>query len=405
MNTNELTNQKLTLKILLSIYLVFSFSNIFAIGNGGFNGPPFTPWTQSGGCTIGSETGNKFGIIFPSPGVPLGTTGSSGCAIRQDFACGSELERKCYVRFRYKLKISPGVSAGLLIVGDQERFRFLRQPTLAPTPIWKKVQIEYPKCGNTSIYFSAMKTPAGPIGGEDDYFYIDDVECKCDIEGYNPAVYEPLTLEIGDPENFLFQFLLLGYNPIDYPMPVELSSFSSSIIKNNVTLNWTTTAEVNNSRFDVERKLTNSDKWNKVGFVNGNGTINEPKNYSFTDRNLNTGSYNYRLKQIDFNGNYEYYNLSGEVVIGISREYGLSQNFPNPFNPTTNISYQIPISGFVTLKIYDVSGKEVAKLVDQRQEAGYYTAMFDGSLLSSGIYFYKLTAGDFVEMKRMVLLK
>lgn len=113
-------------------------------------------------------------------------------------------------------------------------------------------------------------------------------------------------------------------------LPVELASFASVIANNNVTLNWTTATETNNSGFDIKRTIVNG-QWSKLGFVSGNGTTTSSKNYSFVDRGLNSGKYNYRLKQIDFNGNFEYFNLSNDVVIGVRNRFELSQNYPNPF--------------------------------------------------------------------------
>lgn len=191
---------------------------------------------------------------------------------------------------------------------------------------------------------------------------------------------------------------------VDNPLPVELSSFTSSVSGKNVTLNWSTITETNNSGFDIERKSASA-TWTKIGNVEGSGTVTAPVNYTFSDRNLNTGNYSYRLKQIDFNGNYKYFDLSNEVIIGTPKNYSLSQNFPNPFNPSTSISYEIPTSNFVSLKIYDMMGKEVANLVSGNQEAGFYTVKFDASKLSSGIYFYKLQANDFTATKKLMLLK
>jgi hypothetical protein len=111
------------------------------------------------------------------------------------------------------------------------------------------------------------------------------------------------------------------------------------------------------------------------------------------------------LKQIDFNGNFEYFNLNNEVNIGVPSYYSLSQNYPNPFNPTTNLEFGISDLGFVSLKVYNASGKEVATLVNEVKPAGYYTVSFNGANLSSGIYFYTIQAGDFVSTKRMILLK
>lgn len=191
---------------------------------------------------------------------------------------------------------------------------------------------------------------------------------------------------------------------VDNLLPVELSGFTSTINGRDVNLNWTTGMEMNNSGFDIERKSTVGG-WSKIGNVLGHGTVNTPNSYTYSDRNVTSGKYSYRLKQIDFNGNYKYYNLSNEVVIGTPTKYALTQNFPNPFNPSTNISYELPSANFVSLKIYDTMGREVANLVSENQAAGFYTVKFDASKLSSGIYFYKLTANDFTATKKLMLLK
>lgn len=201
-----------------------------------------------------------------------------------------------------------------------------------------------------------------------------------------------------------------GADEADVFLPVELSAFTSFVTANNVILNWTTSMEKNNSGFDIERsnvKGQTSDEWMKIGFIQGNGTTNSQNNYEFTDRNLFPAKYNYRLKQIDFNGNFEYYELSNEVVIGIPERYSLSQNYPNPFNPQTIISYEIPDEyAFIQLIVYDISGKEISTLVNERKEAGIYSVHFNGSNFSSGVYFYRLNAGgNIIDTKRMVLLK
>lgn len=190
-------------------------------------------------------------------------------------------------------------------------------------------------------------------------------------------------------------------------LPVELAAFTSTISNRDVTLNWTTVTETNNSGFDVER--SSNGEWSKIGNVTGNGTTTTPMNYSFTDRGLNSGSYNYRLKQIDYNGNFAYFNLSGEVSVGIPTTYNLSQNYPNPFNPSTTINFDLPFDSKVSIKLFDVSGKEVATLVNDVKTAGYYTVKFNGSNLSSGIYFYRISAesngNNFVSSKKMTLVK
>lgn len=191
-------------------------------------------------------------------------------------------------------------------------------------------------------------------------------------------------------------------------LPVEMSSFNSTINGRDVTLNWTTATETNNSNFEIERSILNG-QWIKTGSIPGNGTTLSVMNYSYTDRNLNSGVYNYRLKQIDFNGNYEYFNLMNEVNIGIPAQYKLLQNYPNPFNPSTTIKYDLPFEGKVSIKIFDMSGREAATLVNEIKTAGYYSVQFNASDLSSGIYYYRITAvsdgQSFVETKKMILLK
>jgi len=193
-------------------------------------------------------------------------------------------------------------------------------------------------------------------------------------------------------------------NTAVYALPVELASFSSSVNGNNVMLNWNTVSEENNSGFEIERNSFGTG-WNKIGFIAGKGTTNNAQSYSFADNELNSGRYSYRLKQIDYNGNYKYYDLQNEVVIGVPSKFALMQNYPNPFNPNTVLSYQLPVDGFTSLKIYDMSGKEVKQLVNEVQQAGYYTVDFSAASLSSGTYFYKLTSDKFSDVRKMVVVK
>ena len=188
------------------------------------------------------------------------------------------------------------------------------------------------------------------------------------------------------------------------PLPVEISSFTVNVTNRDVILNWTTSNEINNAGFEIERKFT-GDMWKKIGFITGNGTTNQPVNYNYTDKGLLTGKYGYRLKQTDYNGNFEYHNLNHDVLIGIPEVFEMSQNYPNPSNPASKINYSIPVTGKVSLKIYDITGKEVAVLVNQLKEAGFHTAEFDGSNLASGVYFYILRSSDFSQTRKLVLVK
>ena len=193
-----------------------------------------------------------------------------------------------------------------------------------------------------------------------------------------------------------------------FPLPVELASFTSNVNKNNVQLNWTTATETNNQGFDIERSVVGSEEWTKVGNVAGNGTTTQQKDYSYTDR-ATTGHYNYRLKQIDFNGSVNFHALAGEVIVGLPTAYAISQNYPNPFNPTTKIDFELPYDSKVSILLYDISGREVGKLVNEQLTAGYHNVQFNGSNLSSGMYFYRINANggsqNFVTTKKMVLIK
>lgn len=195
-----------------------------------------------------------------------------------------------------------------------------------------------------------------------------------------------------------------GADEADIPLPVELVNFSVSIAGNTVTLSWMTATEVNNFGFEIERK-SESTNWMKVGFVPGYGTTAESKNYSFTDNNVSSGTYNYRIKQIDHNGTFNYYQLSESVEIGLPEVFELTQNYPNPFNPATNIKYSVAHEAPVKLVVFNSIGQEVAQLVNETQQPGNYTVSFDASALSSGVYFYKLTAGDFISTKKMMIIK
>ena len=189
------------------------------------------------------------------------------------------------------------------------------------------------------------------------------------------------------------------------PVPVELISFNANVQDGKVNLFWSTATEINNQGFEIQRKLENSE-WTLRGFKNGAGTTTEPQSYSFSDdiTDVNAKSIYYRLKQIDFDGSYEY---SDEVFVTnlTPTKFVLEQNYPNPFNPTTTIKYSIAGEGIVTLKVFNTIGEEVALLVNETKLAGNYEVEFDASGLSSGIYLYRLHSGNFVQTRKMLLLK
>ena len=197
-------------------------------------------------------------------------------------------------------------------------------------------------------------------------------------------------------------------NPV---VPVELASFTASVNGNNVLLNWVTASEVNNRGFEVQRKVSSlqstvsNSGFETIDFVEGKGTSIELTNYSFEDNKLSAGTYWYRIKQLDFDGSYKYFNLYETIEIGKPLVFELSQNYPNPFNPGTRISWQSPVDSWQTLKVFDVLGNEIVTLVDEYKTAGSYQVSFDASYLSSGIYFYKLISGNFSETKKMLLIR
>jgi hypothetical protein len=197
-------------------------------------------------------------------------------------------------------------------------------------------------------------------------------------------------------------------------LPVELFSFISNMNGRNIQLNWETKTEKNSNKFEIERTSLGNDKWAYIGSVKAAFLSNSPKQYSFTEKNLLAGKYQYRLKMIDNDGTFEFSKVI-EADITLPKNFELNQNYPNPFNPSTKISYSIPNDSKVTLNIYSLTGEKVGELVNQVQSAGYYTVDFGNSTvhknLSSGVYLYRLnavdksTGKDYSFIKKMVLLK
>ncbi|NUN08704.1 MAG: T9SS type A sorting domain-containing protein [Ignavibacteriaceae bacterium] len=199
-------------------------------------------------------------------------------------------------------------------------------------------------------------------------------------------------------------------------VPVELTSFSSEISGNSVILHWITATEINNKGFFIER-LQNineefiplvSSEWEKIGFITGNGTTNEKQIYRFLDEQPGSGRISYRIKQVDFDGSYTYYkpiNVVMSINDFIPSEFSIAQNYPNPFNPETKIEYSLPVTGNISIKVFDVLGNEITTLVNEVKEAGIHTLKFNASELNSGIYFAVFTSGDKTRSIKMTLLK
>jgi photosystem II stability/assembly factor-like uncharacterized protein len=187
-------------------------------------------------------------------------------------------------------------------------------------------------------------------------------------------------------------------------IPVELISFNGMVNEDgNVCLTWKTATEINNFGFEIEKKIETL-SFVKIGFVYGFGTTTETKNYAYTDENPQSGKNIYRLKQIDYDGAFEYSNeISVEVIT--PELFTLEQNYPNPFNPTTTIEYSLAEDNRVNLQVFDALGNTLVTLVNSYEKAGKHNVVFDARSFSSGIYYYKLNAGEFSAIKKLVLLK
>jgi len=196
---------------------------------------------------------------------------------------------------------------------------------------------------------------------------------------------------------------IASFTDSDNPFPVELTTFTATAIGNHVNLYWTTASEFNNYGFYIERKINDED-WQELTFIEGCGNSQVTKEYTYQDKIETSGMIKYRLKQVDLDGGCKYSSIV-EVEMNMPIKYSLSQNYPNPFNPETTINYSIPKASDVKIVIYDVMGKEVATLIDEKQEAGNYSVKYNARNLTSGVYFYKIETSDFRDVKKMVLIK
>jgi len=229
------------------------------------------------------------------------------------------------------------------------------------------------------------------------------------IAAYDKKVY-PIWMRLDNSTLSVWTAII---NDSTVIVPVELNNFTANVSDGKVQLSWQTASELNNQGFEIQRRSPSPnpslregalDNWRTIGFVSGKGTTSETNFYSFKDNPNESGLYNYRLKQIDFDGSYEYSN-EVEANFIFANDFRLSQNYPNPFNPSTTIEYQIPQSSFVTIKVYDVLGKEVVTLINEEKPAGIHEVNFEPKDLTSGLYLYKIKAGGFEQTRKMLFLK
>ena len=206
------------------------------------------------------------------------------------------------------------------------------------------------------------------------------------------------------PFNVLGEFAIGFYNDNS---PVELAGFSANTNNDLVSLIWSTVTETNNRGFEILRKSSTYD-FITVAFINGKGTATKPNNYSWSEK-LQPGIYSYRIKQVDFDGKFEY---SKEVeVVVVPKDFSLEQNFPNPFNPSTVIRYNIPVESSICIKVFNSLGENVREFNVGTKQPGFYELNFNSMGLASGVYFYSVRAisiigkKDFSAVKKMMILK
>jgi hypothetical protein len=201
--------------------------------------------------------------------------------------------------------------------------------------------------------------------------------------------------------------------PVPAPLPVQLASFTLTIVNGaSVQLAWRTISETNNFGYYVQRKLASESSFVSVpnSFVSGHGTTLVPQQYSFTDNSKSGVQSRYRLKQVDLDGNIRFTDpISITIPASVSKQlpprFTLQQNYPNPFNPSTLISFATAQEGPVSLRVYDILGREVATLVNENRKPGEYTERFDGSKVASGMYVFVLRSSEGQRSSRMILSK
>jgi hypothetical protein len=300
------------------------------------------------------------------------------------------------------------------------------QPLIINSILWNNGSEIFTIGGGVEVYYSDIEGGWGDTSNiNSDPFFMDPSTYNFHLQDISPCIgagidsieiagtwyYCPLT-DIEDstrpnPSGYMPDMGAYEH-PLPFPVPVELTSFTATSQAGKVTLNWTTATELNNLGFEIERKIINDTEgeWVKIGFSQSHGTTTETEEYSYIDdiSRITATSLAYRLKQIDFDGSYEY---SDVVMVDNPApiDFALHQNYPNPFNPTTTIVYGLRERTIVELKLFDVLGREIETIFDGEQDAGYYEVEFNASRLPSGIYFYRLQAGSFVETKKMLLLR
>ncbi len=364
-------NKKL-LSFFISIFILSFLTSFAQTLNEGFEDPAFPP--------AGWHTKNILGGVMWMKASGIAHSGSGSAIIAWETTGGEDW------------LVTPQLS---ILAGDSLKFWTRRYWPAIYQPDSLEIRIS---TSDTSVASFTAILAAYDVNT---FPNPDFGEYKIDLSGYsNQDVYIAFKhFDVNGNGMYLDDVSVAGG-----VVPVELESFTALVSENDVTLSWTTATELNNIGFYIERRK-DEDSWNNIGFVEGHGTTTEIQSYTFVDKGLASGIYYYRTKQVDLDGSFEYYELDQEIEIVAPYTYTLSQNFPNPFNPGTTIKYTIPKTSFVSLKVYDLLGNQVADLVNEEKSAGIYEIEFKGSNLSSGVYLYKMQTEDFTDSKRLILLK
>ncbi|MBK9096801.1 MAG: T9SS type A sorting domain-containing protein [bacterium] len=257
----------------------------------------------------------------------------------------------------------------------------------------------YDSNGNQLNFFTAVTGLRGVYQLPSGNFVVTNGAGLHEIDGTNGSLIRTIYASAN------LQYISL----VDYStIPVELVSFSANVNGSGVELNWATATETNNQGFEIERSADGFN-FSQIGYVPGFGTTTEPKSYSYTDQSVTSGTYYYRLKQIDFDGSFTYSGVV-EAEVALPTEFSLEQNYPNPFNPATKIEFSLPVDAQVKISVYNLVGEKVAEVVNEDFTAGNHRIDYNASQLTSGVYLYKLEAVDvtgnnYTSVKKMTLLK
>jgi hypothetical protein len=184
-------------------------------------------------------------------------------------------------------------------------------------------------------------------------------------------------------------------------LPVEISFVKGYVKNNKVVIEWSTATEINNKGFEIEKFENNI--WKVLGFVAGKNNSNIESKYQFVD-NITSTSAQYRIKQIDNDGNYKYIEVP-KIEFAKITKFDLKQNYPNPFNPSTRIMFELPTRAKVQIKVYNIIGSEVATIANDEFDSGLHSVNFDANNLPAGNYIVKMTTSSFTKSIKVTLIK